>query len=67
MCVFLSISVSFLGEETIRKRRSSVTGDASARALHFAFMQGTAGLGTSNDTKLPVPVIKKRGLLNIPK
>ena len=28
-----------------RKRRSSVTGDSSARALHFAFMQGTAGGG----------------------
>eukprot|EP00438_Fugacium_kawagutii_P008634 Skav221667 [mRNA] locus=scaffold1750:310358:317979:+ [translate_table: standard] len=27
----------------VQKRRSSVTGDASARALHFAFMQGTAG------------------------
>lgn len=27
----------------LRKRRSSVTGDASARALHFAFMQGVAG------------------------
>ena len=28
-----------------RRRRSAVTGDQSARPLHFAFMQGTPGSG----------------------
>ena len=68
MCVFFFQSQCLFGE----KKRSGNVAAASRAMLRRGrcispSCRGTAGLGTSNDTKLPVPVIKIRGLLNMPK
>jgi len=48
----------------VQKRRSSVTGDASARALHFAFMQGTAGSGAGKVAQVLGGMLLKFGVLS---
>lgn len=47
----------------VQKRRSSVTGDSSARALHFAFMQGTAGSGAGKVAQVLGGMLLKFGVL----
>ncbi|CAK9019211.1 unnamed protein product [Durusdinium trenchii] len=48
----------------VQKRRSSVTGDTSARPLHFAFMQGTAGSGAGKVAQVLGGMLAKFGVLS---
>eukprot|EP00930_Biecheleria_cincta_P022270 TRINITY_DN16279_c0_g1_i2.p1 TRINITY_DN16279_c0_g1~~TRINITY_DN16279_c0_g1_i2.p1 ORF type:complete len:839 (+),score=233.83 TRINITY_DN16279_c0_g1_i2:75-2591(+) len=48
----------------VQRRRCNVTGDASARALHFAFMQGTPGSGASSVARLLAGMLLKLRVLS---
>lgn len=49
----------------VQRRRCNVTGDASARALHFAFMSGTPGSGASSVARLLAGMLLKLGVLSV--
>lgn len=47
----------------VQKRRSSVTGDPSAKSMHFAFMEGVPGAGVSTVCRLLGGMLLKLGVL----
>lgn len=48
----------------VQRRRSAVTGDQSARPLHFAFMQGTPGSGAGKVAQVLGGMLLKFGVLS---
>ncbi|CAJ1402291.1 unnamed protein product [Effrenium voratum] len=48
----------------VQRRRSAVTNDATARALHFAFMQGTPGSGAGKVAQVLGGMLLKFGVLS---